>query len=89
MADFTANIECGFLDFEIESEIDDDGVFIKTVLWNGKPLLIDQEIYFIDQYGEDDLKKEIETQYDAWVKDQREDKLIEAWEIRQIERGEA
>lgn len=85
MAEFIAEIECGCLMFEVEAEIDDDGVFIKQVCMDGKPLLIDQEVYFEEQYGSDDLKQEVEDQYDAWVKDQREDKLIEAWEIGQLE----
>jgi len=60
---FTAEIECGFLKFQVEATIETDDVFISAILWNGKPLLSDQEIDFEDQYGLDELKAEVMTQY--------------------------
>ena len=64
MDEFTAEIECGFINFQIEATIDPDvGVCIRMVLMDGKPLLIDQEIYFEERYGEDELKAEVMTQY--------------------------
>ena len=61
---FTAIIECGFLEFQVEATIDPDvGVCIRVILWNGKPLLIDQEIDFEAAYGLEELKSEIMAQY--------------------------
>ena len=61
---FTAEIECGFLKFQVEATINPESeVYIRVILWNGKPLLIDQEINFVESYGLDDLKSEVMTQY--------------------------
>jgi len=89
MFEFTAVIECGFLEFEVEATIDEDDVCIRVVLWGGKPLLIDQEINFEEAYGLDDLKDEILTQYRREAEAQAADRAGENWETRHIESGAA
>jgi len=86
MADFTAVIECGFLEFEVEATIDAEDVCIRVVLWGGKPLLIDQEINFEEAYGVEELKDEIMTQYRRECEWLAADMAGEAWDA---ERGVA
>jgi hypothetical protein len=78
---FTAIIECGFLYFEVFAYITDEGEpEIEMVCLDGKPLLIDQEIHFQDQYGLDELKAEVMTQYHREMKLQDMDQAGLEWE---------
>lgn len=84
MTEFTATLECDLFTYEVKANISEMGVNVHTVLFGGEPLNHAQLIHFITVYGEADLDDEIMCQYDAWVDDQRQDALIEAWEIRRL-----
>lgn len=82
MARFTATIETDWLEFEVVADLYEDGlVDIARIKMAGEPLLLVHEKYFIEQYYEDALKEEVRNQYDAWCKNQAEDKMVENYEI--------
>ena len=89
MADFTAVMECDMFEYAVKADISDIGVNVYDIYFGDEPLTQGQLIHFIKVYGEADLNDEVMRQYDEWVEDQRQDKLIESWEIRQLERGVA
>lgn len=85
MANFTATIETDIFTYEVKTNIDETGVNIIDIYFGEDPLTFCQLIHFITVYGEAYLDDEIMAQYDAWVKDQAEDKLIENFETNQGE----
>ena len=89
MAKFTASIECDFFTYDVMADISEMGVNVLAVHFGGEALNHTQLIHFITVYGSTDLEEEVMRQYDEWVEDSRQDCLIEAWEIRQLERRTA
>ena len=89
MTKFTAEIECDLFTYYAKADISDMGVNVFDVYFGGEAFNQTQLIHFITVYGETDLEEEVMRQYDAWVEGQRQDCLIEAWELRQLERGVA
>lgn len=74
---FTAVLETDIFTYEVKADISEMGVNVFEILFGGEPLNNTQLIHFITVYGEADLDDEVIHQYDAWVKDQKEDKLID------------
>ena len=92
MIEFKAKIEAGLFYFEIIANIYTDGdVIVRKIYFDGcdEPLTDHQSDHFVKSYGETDLDDEILHQYDAYCKEQEEDKMIESWQIRQLERRSA
>lgn len=89
MAKFMAVIETDIFRYEIDANIDDQGVNVLDVYFGGETLSHGQLIHFINAYGEADLDNEILNQYSEWVEEQRQDKIIEHWQIQRLERRSA
>ena len=63
MARFKSEIETDWLSFDILADIYEDGsVYIARVIMAGEPLLLVHEKYFIEQFGENELKEEVRSQ---------------------------